>query len=1006
MKKKLTILFLGVFLLMLQGIAQQRKITGIVSSTDGTPLSGVSVKVKGSSTGISTREDGTYTINAAQGQVLVYSYVGAATLEKTVEGSDIINVTLNIEAKSLSEVAVTAFGVRKNVRSLGFSTQNVNATEVVEAKQENLVNALQGKVAGVQITNSSGSPGASASIMIRGGNSLSGNNQPLFVVDGIPIDNSTPVGQGGLVASYGPATNRAIDINPDDIASITVLKGPAAAALYGIRAASGAIVITTKKGSGGSARITYKGTASADMVNKLPVLQSKYMQGLNGVADNSTFRSWGPQFGTGQTVYDNLKDFFQTSFAQTHDLSVSGSSERTNYYASGSFFDQGSITKNSEFKRESFRVNADTKAGDKLTIGTSASYIHTQREYVPQGSMNGVMGVYYWPRNDDMKNYLNPDGTQRRITPTGPDNPYWSIMNKPINDEIQRAIMMGNISYDPFEFLNISYRLGTDYYNDNFKAILMPTGTFGGSVYQTLSNNQITTSTLIATYKRDIGKDLHMSFSLGHNLETSKYNGTTSSASRFVDPSFPSINNTVGNDRSVSEYLNRRRIVAGFGDLTLNWKDIVYLNLRGRNDWSSTLPVANNSFFYPAISASAIFTDILTNMGWKSDNHIFSYGKIRAAYSEVGKDAPPHMLTTAMETITNNFTINPRGFITNVYQFGDPALKPEFTRSFEVGADLRFIDNRYGLDVTYFRSQSTNQILNTRVPPSSGAWFTYLNGGSIKNQGVELVVTTQPIIQKNFRWNLNVNFAANTSIVKDLPGLLTKVELSDTWTDNNGAEAAAFLGETLFGINGKTWKRDDNGTLLLTNGGYPQITDYTYVGDRNPEFTMGITNSFSLKNFSLDFMVDVRKGGLVYNATENSLVYSGLSTKTLDRSTIVLDGIIQSTGQKNTISIPLDQNFYQNYYTGESSNFVEDGGWTRLRYISLSYSFPSSKLGKIKNLALTLTGRNLILLTKYSGVDPEVSGSGAGIGGAGSFGFDNLGVPATKGFDFGVKLTF
>ncbi|MEO6843808.1 MAG: TonB-dependent receptor plug domain-containing protein, partial [Ginsengibacter sp.] len=344
MKKKLLLALLGICFIVSQSLAQQKSISGRVTSVeDGTPLAGVSVKLKGKSTGITTNAEGIYSIKVNTGQTLVFSYIDATPVEKVVDASDEIDVQLKQGVRTLNEVAVTAFGVKQNVRSLGFSTQNVSAKEVVESQQPNIVNALQGKVAGVQITNSSGAPGASASIMIRGGNSLSGNNQPLFVVDGIPIDNSTPVGQGGLLASYGPATNRAIDINPDDIATITVLKGPSAAALYGIRAASGAIVITTKRGSGGAARVTYQGTLSFDNVNKLPTLQSQYKQGIGGVYDTTQFSSWGSQFAKGDPIYDNLKNFFKTSFTQSHDISVSGSNERSNYFASGSLFDQGGI---------------------------------------------------------------------------------------------------------------------------------------------------------------------------------------------------------------------------------------------------------------------------------------------------------------------------------------------------------------------------------------------------------------------------------------------------------------------------------------------------------------------------------------------------------------------------------------------------------------------------------------------------------------------------------------
>lgn len=1013
MKQKLLLFFLLISL-MAQVFAQQVTITGrITSEEDGTPLPSVSVRIKGTNTGIATDPEGRYSIKANPGQVLVFSFIGSTPKEAIVGAERVINVQLKQDSKVLSEVAVTAFGVKQEVRGLGFATQNVKQREISESQQPNLVNALQGKVAGVQITNSSGAPGASSNIMIRGGSSLSGNNQPLFVVDGIPIDNTTPVSQGGLVAGVAPASNRAIDLNPEDIEGVTVLKGPAAAALYGIRAASGAIVITTKKGSGGAARVSYMNNFSLDNVNRLPELQSIYKQGEQGVYNATAVNSWGPQFGANETVYDNLGDFFKTAFTQSHDLSVSGSTEKSTYYTSASLFDQGSIVDNTNFKRKSFRVNADTKVGDKLTVGGSANYIRTDRNFISQGSANGAMGAIYWPRNLDMKDYLNPNGSQKIINTTGNDNPYWTIENKPIISSVNRIMVIGNIDYNPLSFLNIAYRLGTDYYTENFKGIRMP-GTVEadavrGAINQSTSSNQITTSTFIATAKKSFG-DYNFSLALGQNIESTTSQSTTSTAVRFIDPSFPSINNTVAADRTVSEALFRRRILGAFADFNFDWKNIAYLNVRARNDWSSTLPTNNNSFFYPAVSTSVILTDLLKELGLKSNDKVFSYGKLRASYSEVGKDAPSHVLTNSLATVTNTFTINPRGFITNANNpFGNPGLMPEFTKAFEIGADLRFIKNRFGLDITYYNSKSDNQILATRLPPSSGAFLGYLNGGSIENSGVEVVLNAQIIAKKDFRWNMDVNFAHNKSIVKSLPGALDRVELSDAWVAANAAQGAAFLNGSLFGINGNTWKRNAAGQLLLSNTGYPQVsTALMNIGDRNPDFTSGITNTFNYKNMSLSFMVDVRVGGDVFNATENSLVRSGLSTKTFDRGSKVFEGIIESTGLPNTVAVPLNQNYYQTIYANQGYDFVEDGGWYRLRYVSFTYNMPNAVLNKIKlkGLSFTLTGRNLILITDYSGVDPEVSGSGAGVGGSGSFGFDNLGVPATKGFDLGLKLTF
>ena len=1014
MKKKLLMCFLSILILATHAYAQEVTVTGqVTSAEDGLPLPGVSVKIKGSNVFDLTNQNGMYSIKVGQESVLIFNYIGSLQEERKVGSLRVINVQLKADSKVLNEVVVTAFGVKQEVRGLGFSTQSVKAKEIVDSKQPNLVNALQGKVAGVQITNSSGSAGASSNIMIRGGSSLSGNNQPLFVVDGIPVDNTTPLSQGGLGAGTAPASNRAIDINPDDIESITILKGPAAAALYGIRAASGAIVVTTKKGSGGSARINYQNTFSLDNVNRLPTLQDKYKQGDQGVYNATASDSWGPAFAPGEQIYDNLGNFFSTAFAQNHDISVSGSSEQTRYFTSASLLDQGSIVDNSDFKRKSFRLNADTKIGEKLTVGGSANYVRTDRSYVPQGSANGVMGALYWPRNEDMKNYLNPNGTQRVFNVADNDNPYWTIQNKPIINNINRVIAIGNIDYNPYSFLNISYRLGTDYYSENFKSITMP-GTLEstavrGAIAQTSGDNQITTSTIIVTGKKTIAKDFKLSLELGQNLESASNRNTTSSAVRFIDPTFPSINNTVAADRTVSERLYRRRIFGLFGDFTADWKGMAYINLRARNDWSSTLPVTDNSFFYPSVSGALIITDILREWGLKPNDNTFSYGKIRAAYSEVGKDAPAHVTTTSLASVTNTFTINPRGFITNANNpFGNPTLVPEFTKAFEIGTDLRFLKNRIGIDVTYYNSKSSNQILATRVPPSSGAFLTYLNGGSIKNEGVEFVFNAQAITNPNFKWSVDLNFAKNTSIVKGLPGTLDRIELSDAWVSANAAQGAAFLNGSLFGINGNVWKRNSSGQLLLANNGYPQVqTALTNIGDRNPDFTTGITNTFTYKKLSFAFMVDVRVGGKVYNATENSLVRSGLSTKTLDRGTKVFDGVIESTGVKNTIAVPLTQNYYQTIYANHGYDFVEDGGWYRLRYATLNYKMPAKLLEKIKvkGLDFTVTGRNLLLITNYSGVDPEVSGSGAGVGGSGSFGFDNLGIPATRGVDFGLRLT-
>ncbi|GAA4788229.1 SusC/RagA family TonB-linked outer membrane protein [Olivibacter ginsenosidimutans] len=964
----------------------------------------------------SSDAEGKFQLEIEPNQVLLFSYVGFKHKEITIGSSMSITVELEGNEQVLEEVAVTAFGIQREVRSLGFATQNVKPKEISESNQPNLVNAIQGKVAGVQITNSGGSPGSSANIMIRGATSLSGNNQPLLVVDGIPIDNTTPVAQGGLTATEAPATNRGFDINPEDIQDLTVLKGPAAAALYGIRAASGAIVITTKRGAGGNATINYTNTFSLDDVNKLPEMQHRYKQGEQGESADNVQVSWGPSLSSSEPLYDNLGKFFKNGFAQNHDVSVSGSNEKSSVYTSAAWYKQNGIIKGNDYDRKSFRLSGDTKIGEKLKVGGTANYVKSDRTYFTQGSFNGAMGVYNWPVSDDMKNYLNPDGSQRRldVTESGNDNPYWTIHNKPITSNVDRVIASGNISYDPVEWLNLTYRAGTDFYSEKFKSITMP-GTVvqayqNGYITEAATTNQITTSTFLATFKKDIKDDFHLSFTAGHNLETSFRETANLNGTEFVDPTLASINNVKEENRRTSKSTIRRRIIGVFGDFNADWKKIAFLNVRGRNDWSSTLPTKNNSFFYPSVSGSVILTDLLKELGSYQDDAFISYAKVRAAWAQVGKDALPHKLYSILGTYINDFTIDPRGYILYVNDYyGNPNQKPEFTNSYEYGAEVRFLNNRIGLDLTYYRTTSDDQILGTRTPPSSGAFLIYLNGGAIRNEGVEGILNITAIQKTDFSWNADINFSKNKATVLSLPGDLDRVELSDAWVYGNYAQGAAFLDNSVFGINGSVWKTNQQGQLLLDNDGKPQIAaEYAQIGDRNPDWLAGITNTFRYKDFTLSFMWDFRVGGKVFNATDAAMTFSGLSTQTLDRGTKVFDGIIESTGEQNTKAIELNQDFYQTLYVNNSRFFVENGGWARLRYASLTYSLPKRVINNIglQNLSFTLTGRNLLLFTPYSGVDPEVSGSGAGVGGSGSFGFDNLGVPATKGVDLGLRVIF
>ncbi|MFO8028259.1 MAG: SusC/RagA family TonB-linked outer membrane protein, partial [Cyclonatronaceae bacterium] len=655
----------------------QTTVQGTVTDAEtGDPLTGVNIIIEGTFEGTTTDLDGQFELSVPSlDETLNISFIGYRTRVVPIDGQSQLDIELEPDLIIGEELVITAFGLERETKSLGYAIQDVQSDRLIETRQPNIVNALQGQVAGVQITNSGGAPGASSMMLIRGGTSLSSDNQPLFIVDGIPIDNTTT---GGL---NSPGSNRAIDINPNDIESITVLKGPSAAALYGQRAGSGAVVITTKRGAEGLAKIDYSSTLSFDQVNRLPELQSRYKQGEQGEFDPEANYSWGPEFQSGETVYNNLEDFFQTAFSHNHDLSLSGGTAQSRFYASASFMDQGGIVEhNNSFNRNSFRLTADTRASNSLRLEGTASYVETGRKYVAQGSAGGVMGALFWPRNDNMMDYLNPDGTQRTIT--GSDNPYWGTINKPYDSDVSRSMIVGSVFYDPFDFLNITYRLGTDRYTDsreNYQAT-GATAALDGLINNSEINNQITTSTLMVRTGRTFADAINTNLTVGHNLEMMERSVMSQTGQNFIDPDFPNINNVVEQDRRTSRNESRRRLIGAFVDFDIDWRDVVFLNFRGRNDWSSTLPANNRSFFYPALSASVVLTEFMEELGYSISGKTLSYIKLRASWARVGKDAPPHILANTLATATNWFTVAPMAFISNVNNFYcNPTLKPEIT---------------------------------------------------------------------------------------------------------------------------------------------------------------------------------------------------------------------------------------------------------------------------------------------------------------------------------------
>lgn len=1008
--------------------AQTKQVTGtVVSQNDNIPLQGVTVINRNSNQSTQTDARGSFSISAASGETLVFSYVGYELQEVKPGNRTVLTISLQQSGASMNEVVVTAMGIKKEKKALGYSVQEIKSEELLKNKDANLINSLNGKIAGVNVTNSGGAPGASASIVIRGGTSLERDNQPLFVIDGMPIDNST--GQGDNSAFDGSVnmsttnSNRAMDINPEDIESISVLKGPAAAALYGLRAAAGAIVITTKKGKEGTVSVNVNSRFMSNWVNKLPEQQSTYKQGsyYNGTYTGETTMSWGDKFGAGETVYNNMEDFFKTAYAYDNSFNVSGGNRNGNFYLSASNLNQSGVVPTTDFVRSTLRFNGEQKAGI-FTFGVNSSYSKSSSHKTLTGSgLWGSRGSGYmesivaWPRNDNMQNWQNEDGSRRRLLTNiavedDVDNPYWIVNKNPQTDKTNRIVGNAYVSAKISDWMDATYRLGIDNYQTQFSSLTSPGSGVkvawqNGMLSETDRNYNYVNSNLMFNFHKTFKTDWDANATVGTTSEDTYVRSVSARAENFTIPTFVSLNNARHEDQYLSQGVTRKRLVGVYGDFRLGYRNIAYLSVTGRNDFSSTLPKQNRSFFYPSFSGSFVFTELLPK------SSTLSFGKLRASWAKVGKDAPPYQ--------TNTYLFGPEltigGGFRNSWTRGNDLLKPETTTSTEFGTELRFLKNRLGLDVTYYINRSFDQILQPRVSNATAYILSYVNTGEIENQGIEVAVNATPVKRKLFNWDVMLNVSHNKGVVKELPGALPILYVTDVQVGN--AKAASFNGGNFMGLSGSTWQRDKEGNLLLDwNTGYPLTSalQTTPVGNREPKLIGGLNNSFSYKGWNFSFLTDFRVGGDVYNGTEYLLTAYGLSKTTENRgSTITFTGMSLNPATAKyeavTKNVVATEKYYRDFYLNNAPFFIEEVNWLRLRSASLAYTLPNELLRKtsvLKGATITATGTNLILLTNYSGMDPETSAAGAGVIGSGSVGIDYAGVPATAGFALGLNLKF
>ena len=1007
--------------------------TGIIrgrisDAATGAPLAGVQIRVDGTTVGAQTGTDGTYTIVGIPtgSQSLSTRRLGYAPQRVAVTvpeaGAAAQDFALGRVATTLNEVVVTALGQTAQQRSLGTAQQTVQGADIAQAQRENFVNALQGRIAGVDVTSTSGVPGASSSIVIRGISSISSSNQPLMIIDGLPMDNRTM--NTAVLPSDASATsafsnrgidftNRASDLNPEDIETLTVLKGPEAAALYGIDAASGAIVITTKRGKVGGG-LQYSNSFRIESTRAKPELQRVYGPTLaTGSSGLTSFAYFGAPYPAGTVFYDNIDGFFRTGTAQTHNLSFSGATSdgRINYRLATSADKNAGVVRSTDYSRVNLTGASQAQVTSWLNTDVSMAYTYDNNDQVYKGDIGPLIGLLLWPQTDNAKDYLSPAGTRRRLTTlaasTEVDNPYFNIAKNKVNSKNNRIIANVGLTLTPFSWGNLKTNIGTDSYTNQNLVLRNPESAvgnaFNGMLEQAdLITRNINTQTLLDFNSHALTKSISISGLLGNAI--SDYRTTTDAlkGQDFLDPNFVSINNT--NQRTSKTTIEQRRLVGAFAQAVIDYKDYLYLTATGRNDWTSTIPKGANSFFYPGISSSFIFSDAFPGIG----RHMT--GKMRAAYAAVGKDARPYAYRPSLE-------FKPTSNGGYGYGFTGPnlALKPEFKKSYEFGTELGFLDDRLGLDATVYRSTTKDQIVNDiRGSYATGFILFNLNGAETRNTGLELTLRGTPVLRNSFSWDFQANFTSARGKVLSLPHALPESYVSDTWLYGDVRNGTA-PGLSTMSLTGRFYLRNKNGDLLIdpSNGLPLRSTTFIDAGyDRQPKYTIGLTNTLKRNRLSLDFLLDFRRGGDVFNATEHYLTARGLAMSTLNRNDpLVVPGVLRDGKEdsanptvNNIVIVPSVQTAY---YTNMSEElFIQKNiNWVRLRDVQLSYALPEGFLGT-RSASAFVKGTDLFLLTNYRGLDPIVNGNSAAVGGSGGTGIDFGNFPMPRGVNFGFRMGF
>lgn len=1048
MKRKLqpkhAILFLLMLFCLINVYGQEQTVKGIVTSAaDGSPIPGVSIVVQGTGIGTQTDSRGRYSLRApGPNSTLVFSYTGMVTYTTGLNGQSTLDVKMEIGNNELSDVVVTAFGIKRAARNLGYSVQVVGGEQVSKAKELNVVNSLSGQVAGVQINPSAAGPAGSTFVVIRGSSSLTGTNQPLYVVDGVPIDNET-LGTPTLFGGQRDFGDGIGGINPDDIESVSVLKGPAAASLYGARGAHGVIVITSKKGRAGKMAINYSNNTTFETLNSVPRFQDVYGGGYD---DNYTSFDqaningqtvsqwpswlqdhWGGKYDgrmisiatwpeLGLVPYtargeDNFRKFYRTGITETNTIGVSGGNDKATYRLAVTDLRNQGIVPNNSMDRQSVNLLVNARVTDRLTVEAKANYVRQYLSNPPETgglSTSPTVALTRLPPFLDLnwlKDYKREDGSMINYKSGSPNNPYWLMNEVTGNGKRDRLIGYVLAKYRLTDWLSIQGRTATDFYYDTrFSKIGIGTpgntqGVLHNDDYKVKEDN----SDVLVTAAGSLSKSLTGSINVGANHRDYSQEHTGIMGSGFNIPNLYNISNA--QYISASQFMQRKVMNSVYFSGELAYNNYLFLDVTGRNDWSSTLGIRNYSFFYPSVSSSFIFTDAL-NM----KSSVLSFGKLRASYAEAGNDAGPYQTIAGYDLSTSTYNGQPEASISSSIPLLD--LKNELTRSFEVGTELKFFNNRLGLDFTYYHANTVNQITPVDISPATGYATQLINAGNIQNQGVELMITATAVKTRDFSWNILLNASRNRSKVISLaPGLAT-LTLLDTY---DAATIQATPGHPYGEIVGTDYLRNDKNQIVLTSTGqYQPGAEPIVLGNIQPDFLAGVTNTFNYKNLELSALVDIRQGGQVFSDTKYNEMAGGTGAFTANRTNLIADGVIdQGNGTYAKSNIVLTA---QDYYAGAgpwggiATPMIISASYVSLRQVSLSY--PIGRIGGLKKTVLktaglSIVGRNLLYLYRdpqfrQMGISPETAFNTT----SAAQGMEVVGIPTTRSLGINLSIVF